>query len=122
MGGRGGSPGTGTSEGRSTGPLVQAPVFDAKAIADLDIEDAYQDAINIKGLTGNPWVTLQQLRTALNVRGWDRERQDRELTRFANERKGTLIPEENQKTLTPAVRNAGLTYGGEVQHLIRIQR
>lgn len=114
MGGRGGS-------GRSSAAVVQLPAADPNMLADMDIRDAYDDAINIKGLTGNPWVTLQQLRTALSVRGMDRERQDRELTRFANERKAVLIPEENQKTLTPAVRNAGLTYGGEVQHLFRIE-
>ena len=114
MGGRGGS-------GRSSAAMITVPAVDSNALADMDIADAYEDAINIKGLTGNPWVTLQQLRTALSVRGMDRERQDRELTRFANERKGVLIPEENQKTLTPAVRNAGLTYGGEVQHLFRIE-
>lgn len=116
MGGRGGAPPRNVLAG-----LIQVPAVDANAVADMDIRDAYEDVINIKGLSGNPWVTLQQLRTALNVRGMDRDRQDRELTRFANERKGTLIPEENQKTLTPAVRNAGLTYGGEVQHLFRIE-
>ena len=115
MGGRGGS-------GRSSAAVIQVPAVDSNALADMDITDAYEDAVNIKGVAGNPWVTLQQLRTALSVRGMDRERQDRELTRFANERKGILIPEENQKTLTPAVRNAGLTYGGEVQHLFRIER
>lgn len=114
MGGRGGS-------GRSSAAVIQVPAVDANALADLDIRDAYEDAINIKGLTGNPWVTLQALRTALSVRGMDRERQDRELIRFANERKAILIPEENQKTLTPAVRNAGLSYGGEIQHLFRIE-
>jgi hypothetical protein len=67
-------------------------------------------------------VTLQALRTALNVRGWDRERQDRELTRFANERKGIIVPEENQQTLTPALRKAGLDYGGDVNHLFQIER
>jgi hypothetical protein len=115
MGGRGGS-------GRSSAAVIQVPAVDSRALADMDIADAYEDVLNIKGLSGNPWVTLLQLRTALSVRGMDRERQDRELTRFANERKGILVPEENQKTLTPVVRNAGLTYGGEVQHLFRIER
>lgn len=117
MGGRGG----GSSLASKSAP-ISVPAMDSNAVADLDIRDAYDDAINIKGLTGNPWVTLQQLRTALSVRGFDRDRQDRELIRFANERKGILIPEENQKTLTPAVRKAGLEYGGEVQHLFRIER
>lgn len=114
MGGRGGS-------GRSSAAIIQVPVMDSNALADMDIRDAYDDALNIKGLTGNPWVTLQQLRTALSTRGMSRERQDQQLTRFADERKGVLIPEENQKTLTQAVRDAGLTYGGEVQHLFRIE-
>jgi hypothetical protein len=113
MGGRGGS-------GRSSAAVIQVPAGDANAMADLDIRDAYEDALNIKGVTGNRWVTLQALRTALNVRGMDRARQDRELTRFANERKGIIIPEENQQTLTKAVRDAGLSYGGDVNHLFRI--
>lgn len=116
MGGRGGG-----SSVRSPIVVAQQSIADQNAVADLDIRDAYDDAINIKGLTGNPWVTLQQLRTALNVRGWSRERQDSQLRRFADQRKGILIPEENQKTLTKAVRDAGLTYGGEVQHLFRIE-
>lgn len=115
MGGRGGS-------GRSSAALIQVPAVDSNAIADLDIADAYEDAMNIKGKPQNPWVTLESMRTALNVRGMDRERQDRELIRFANERKGILIPEENQKVLTKGQRDAGLTYGGEVQHLFSIER
>jgi hypothetical protein len=115
MGGRGGS-------GRSSAAVIQVPAGDANAMADLDIRDAYDDALNIKGNTGNRWVTLQALRTALSVRGMSRERQDRELTRFANERKGILLPEEIQRTLTPGVRDAGLRYGGEINHLFQIER
>lgn len=116
MGGRGGG-----SSVRSPIVVAQQSIAQQNAMADLDIRDAYEDALNVKGLTGNRWVTLQQLRTALNVRGWSRERQDSQLVRFANERKAILIPEENQKTLTKAVQDAGLTYGGEVQHLFRIE-
>jgi hypothetical protein len=41
MGGRGGS-------GRSSAALVQVPVVDANAVADLDIRDAYDDARILK--------------------------------------------------------------------------
>jgi hypothetical protein len=40
---------------------------------------------------------------------------------MANDRQFVLIPEENQKTLTGADREAGLLYGGEDNHLVRIE-
>lgn len=107
---------------RSPIVVAQQSIAQQNAMADLDIQDAYEDALNTRGQNLGSWVTLQQLRTALNIRGWSRERQDAQLRRFANERKGVLLPEEAQHTLTKAVRDAGLTYGGEVQHLFRIER
>lgn len=117
MGGRGGG-----SSVRSPIVVAQQSIAQQNALADLDIRDAYQDALNAQGRDFGRYVTLQQMRTALNVRGWSRERQDSQLRRFANERKGILIPEEDQKTLTRALREAGLSYGGEIQHLFRIER
>lgn len=117
MGGRGGAPPRNVLAG-----LVQVPAVDANAVADMDIRDAYQDALNTQGRDFGRWVTLLQLRTALNVRGWSRDRQDEQLRRFYKEGRGILIPEEDQKTLTRPVREASLNFLGEIMHLFRIER
>ena len=121
MGGRGGSGSRGTDQAPSSRAVVQVPVVDAEALADLDIRDAYQDVLNIRDRKMGDWVTLLQLRNALSVRGMDKGRQDRELSRFFTQGKGNLDLEVNQKTLTPAVRNAGLVYGGETMHMFNIE-
>ena len=113
MGGRGGS-------GRSSAAIVQMPAIDTNAIADLDIRDAYDDVLNITGQTSK-FVSLQRLRVALSTRGWDRERQDREILRFVRERKGVLSPESNQKVLPQSWRDAALRMGNEDKHLISIK-
>lgn len=117
MGGRGGGSGGG-------GGLIQVPVFDEKAIADLDIADAYQDALDSRpnSSADNPWVSVTRMRTALAVRGWSRERQDRELLRFVRERKGILNPESNQKVLSPDQRNDGIMMGNERKDIFMIKR
>lgn|SRR5688572_691303 len=117
MGGRGGS-------GRSSAAIVQVPTVDAGAIADLDIRDAFDDALaaNPNRTSGNRWVSLTRLRTALSVRGWDRERQDREILRFVRERKGILNPESNQKVLSKRDRDDAIQMGGEDKHIFTIKR
>lgn len=117
MGGRGGS-------GRSSAAVVQMPAFDANGIADLDIRDAYEDALaaNPNSVAGVEWVSLTRLRTALAVRGWDRDRQDREILRFVRERKGILNPESNQKVLSPRDRADAITMGGEQKHIFMVKR
>lgn len=116
MGGRGGS-------GRSSAAIIQVPVVDAKAMADMDLRDAYEDVVAITNKASfndehGPWVTIQQLRTALSTRGWDREKQDREITRFVRERKAVAAPESNQKLMTQAFRNAAIHIGNEDKHII----
>ena len=113
MGGRGGS-------GRSSAAIVQMPAIDTNAIADMDIRDAYEDVLNITGQVSK-FVALQRLRVALSTRGWDRERQDREILRFVRERKGVLSPESNQKVLPQSWRDAALRMGNEDKHLIYIK-
>jgi len=85
----------------------------------MDIRDAVDDVFNITGQS-SPWVSLQRLRTALSTRGWDTERQDRELTRFVSQGKGRLLAEEDSGLLTKELRRAKLAYGDDNYHLIRL--
>lgn len=116
MGGRGGS-------GRSSAAIIQVPVVDANAMADMDLRDAYEDVAAIvnaasRNQNQGPWVTLQRLRTALATRGWDREKQDREIARFVRERKAVAIPESNQQTMTKAFDDAAIIIGNQRKHII----
>jgi hypothetical protein len=116
MGGRGGS-------GRSSAAVIQVPAVDAKALADMDLRDAYEDVANITNAASRnqnqgPWVTIQRLRTALSTRGWDREKQDREITRFVREGKAVAAPESNQKLMTPEFRRSAIQLGNEDKHII----
>lgn len=122
MGGRGGGSST-----RSPIVVAQQTLAERDAMADQDIRDAYDNVIDIMGAQhrrnagAGPQVSLLRLRTALSTRGWDRDRQDRELLRFVRERKGILIPESNQKALTKAHRDASLRVGNEDKHLISVK-
>jgi hypothetical protein len=117
MGGRGGS-------GRSSAGLIQVPVVDAKALADMDLRDAYENAIdagNVRYQTTSfqgPWITLDRLRTALKVLGWDQEKQDREITRFIREGKALSAPYNNQQVMTDAERRAAIRLGNQEKHII----
>ncbi len=123
MGGRGGS-------GRSIAApaLVQVPAVDANAMADLDIRDAYQTALDIMGkgdkpseMTGGPWVDMLRLRTALSQLGWDREKQDREIMRFLRERKAVGQSEANRKVMTQRQVDAQLMRGGNTVDIISLK-
>jgi hypothetical protein len=121
MGGRGGS-------GRSSAAIVQMPVIDAAAMADLDIKDAYNDVLNITGRAnspsdqqGGPWVSIFRLRNALATRGWDREKQDRELMRFIRERKAFASSESNRKVMTQQQIEAALHRGGNTIDIISLK-
>ncbi len=116
MGGRGGG-----SSVRSPIVVAQQTIEQRNAMADMDIRDAYDDVLNITGQS-SPYVSLQRLRVALSTRGWDRERQDREILRFARERKGILSPESNQKVLPQSWRDAAIRMGGEDKHLIVVKK
>lgn len=113
MGGRGGS-------GRSSAAIIQVPAVDANQLADMDIRDAYQNALDASGRgskpsgqQGGPWLSLLRLRTALSQLGWDREKQDRELMRFIRERKAFVSSEPNRKAMSQRDRDAALARGGD---------
>ena len=122
MGGRGGS-------GRSSAALIQVPVVDAAAMADLDIRDAYQHALDARGRGnqpsgiqgGGPWVSMLELRNALSTLGWDKEKQDRELMRFIRERKAFAHSEANRKIMTQRMIDAQLTRGGNTIDIVSLK-
>lgn len=115
MGGRGGS-------GRSSAAIIQVPVVDAAALADLDIRDAYDDALaaNPNAGTQSKWVSVERMRTALSVRGWDRERQDEQLLRFVRQNKGTLAPFDTDKLGGAPNRKAAIMVDGDPKGMFRI--
>jgi len=65
------------------------------------------------------WVSITDLRGKL---GGTRAEQDAILHDLAVSRKVQVIPEENQKTLTEADREAAIEIGGEPKHVIRVPR
>lgn len=75
-------------------------------------------ALSALGMSGN-WVSMSEIRQFL---GGSREKQDAALKDLANRKMISLMPEENQKTLTPARKAAAIQYGGEANHLVRITR
>lgn len=121
MGGRGGS-------GNRAAAIVQAPVVDSNMLADMDIRDAYQNALDAagrgdkpSGQEGGPWIDMLRLRNALSQLGWDRERQDRELMRFIRERKAFVSSESNRKIMTPRQIDAQLLRGGDTIDVISLK-
>jgi hypothetical protein len=107
---------------------VQVPAVDANALADMDIRDAYQNALDASGRgdkpsgqTGGPWMSMLRLRTALSQLGWDRGKQDRELMRFIRERKAFASSEPNRKVMSQRDRDAQLTRGGDTIDIISIK-
>jgi hypothetical protein len=121
MGGRGGS-------GRSSAAVIQVPAGDANAMADQDIRDAYQNALDAmgkgsspSGQQGGPWVNMLRLRTALSQLGWDRAKQDQELMRFIRQRKAYVHGEANRKAMTPQHVAAQLLRGGDTIDVISLK-
>lgn len=107
MGGRGGS---GRSNAGTSNQEAQAPTFVSEFLS------AYRD---LPKTNSQGWVKLADLRDALPNRS--RNDFDQLASQLANNRRVTLIPEENQSTLRTRDREAALRYGGEAQHLIRVE-
>lgn len=67
------------------------------------------------------WVTLRQVRDTIEFYtdvNWTREQIDQTLTELMDSQQIHLIPESNQKMLTPADREAAIWLGGEYLHLL----
>lgn len=65
------------------------------------------------------WVSLRRLRP--NLSGIDRSVVDAALVSLYTQSGITLIPEENQKSLTPDDRAAAVSIGGQDKHLISME-
>lgn len=127
MGGRGGGSST-----RSPIVVAQQTLAEREAMADMDIRDAYEAAIDASpnpartrdtmNAGSGPWISMVRMRNALSTLGWSRERQDTELTRFLRQRKSIMIPESNQKAMDKRDRDAALHIGNEDKHLISIKK
>lgn len=79
-------------------------------------------AVYINNVNWLGWLKLADLRNAIDalVDGPTREEVDQALTEMFLSRSINLIPEENQKTLTSADREAALVLANEPKHLIAI--
>lgn len=82
---------------------------------EAQIREAYAGLVGSAG-----WVPLRDLRAALP--GLARDVVDQAMTDMQARQEALLIPEENQKTLTPADRDAAIYFGGQARHLIVIEK
>ena len=78
-----------------------------------DIRDAYD---NLAARPGS-WVSLNRLRKKLSQK-LPRERVDEALRLLERRPDVAMVPESNQKTLTPAEREAAINIGDQDKHLI----
>jgi hypothetical protein len=116
MGGRGGS--SAVSRERMAADFEALRREQSQLGLEQQIQRAYADLAR-----GNPrgdlgWVSLTALRDRL---GGDRQRVDSVLRQMADARLISLLPEENQKTLTSRDRAAQLRYGNEENHMFRLR-
>jgi hypothetical protein len=99
-------------------PFLHPTVDNGHSSTDLTewIESAYQS------LVGRPggWVSLTRLRGALGRIPHDE--MDEALRQLSLRPQVFLIPEANQKILTPEDRAAAVDLGGEAKHLLSIER
>jgi hypothetical protein len=87
--------------------------------ADADVETRLRGAYASLAERPGAWVGLRRLRDALPDIG--RDDVDRELQRLHRDPDVSLIPEENQKTLTDADRAASVRIGNKENHVIAIR-
>lgn len=97
--------------------LSPSEVFAAAGAEDVEtrLRGAYASLAERPGA----WVGLRRLRDALPDIG--RDDVDRELQRLYRDPDVSLIPEENQKTLTDADRAASVRIGNKENHVIAIR-
>jgi hypothetical protein len=105
-----------TTPPRSPAPTTKAGSRKPKAGEKIDVSARIRNAY--KRLHRDPimWVGLAELRADLSY--ISRPDIDRALIQLLEKRKIRLIPEENQKTITPADREAAIVVSGEPKHLI----
>jgi hypothetical protein len=84
-----------------------------------DVEARVIEAYRSLATKPGAWVSLRRLRPALSE--VDRSVLDAALTSLYTRPGITLIPEENQKSLTPDDRAAAVSIGGQNKHLISME-
>lgn len=97
---------------------VDRSMVDDRAAGDVTewIESAYDSLVGRRG----GWVSLTRLRGALAR--IPRDEVDEALRQLSHNPQVYLIPEANQKILTPEDRAAAVELGGEDKHLLSIER
>ena len=114
MGGRGG--GSPSQRGRDTAPATvsQAPAAPSaqRGVGLGDVMRAYE-AVARPG----DWASLADVRDRM---GGTRAEQDALLRILSRSQQVLLVPDSNQKTLTPRQREASMSLGNQDQHLIMV--
>lgn len=90
-----------------------------KPVAEAGIAERVIEAYRALAAKPGAWVSLRRLRPALNDVG--REDLDATLRTLYTRPGITLIPEENQKSLTPDDRAAAVSIGNQDKHLIYVE-
>lgn len=99
----------------------QERAADGRSAAERHIRQAYAELRTRGGRSEMfEWISLTHLREELAARGMSRGEQDRALWALMRMEGVNLVPENNQKTLTEADREAALHIGGQDKHLISI--
>jgi hypothetical protein len=111
MGGRGGAPRTNLA----TAVAQAAARAEAATSPEAQIRQAYETLAVKPGA----WVRLTAIRDAV---GGEKSAADEALRDLANSGGAEFIPIANLKSLSPADRESAIKVGGELKHLIRIER
>lgn len=95
------------------------PVPSTSGDVQINIEARVVAAYRALAAKPGAWVSLRRLRP--NLSGIDRSVLDAALVSLYTQPGITLIPEENQKSLTPDDRAAAVSIGGQDKHLISME-
>lgn len=90
-----------------------------EAEAERSVAESVRTAYVALAGDGSEWVPLRRLREQLG--GIERKELDETLAELLGAHAIRLIPEQNQKTLTDADREAAVRIGGQHHHLIAIE-
>ncbi len=120
-----------TGQGKALYTVLRAVrrYFDRENLAPADVFVALDDTVDVEAQVraayvtlaarAGGWVDLVRLRAALPE--VSKREMDDALTQMQRDRGVSLIPEENQKTLTPADHAAAVHIGNQARHLMAIE-
>jgi hypothetical protein len=103
---------------RSARSAIGVGVQDQAVVTDLDMEERIRKAYTAVAKRPGSWVMLSRLRDAVGA--VDRADVDAALIRLNRAPDVHIIPESNQKALTPAERAAAVSIGNQDRHAISI--